>query len=433
MRVMKFGQLPNGLSWLVDAPHIRGLGISSVQLLIPVGAVREKPAERGISHFIEHLMFHTKGPLGSSRLREAYNIFGSINAYTNNDHTVYFISVPDARLREAIQLLIKIVFQSHITQSDIEDERNVVLEEYKTGHNSGASVMEDVFSEVFKGHPLGNRLIGGATYINRYTLARIRGYLRDWYVPHLAKLAICTELSVNTAVSYISECFDGGCGRLNVTRQGLGEGIAAAPIPPFVIRGGGGGPRIRYYKGKQTALCISFPIANPGADIRRSQVYRMLSYILGNSDMSELFIKLRLESNLVYSIRTSYGESQGVGILNTFCFVNPENITKVLDQTLAVLKAPLNPERFKIYKKNFLVQLKQTFAADAAAWVEVLMQRWFNSGEVPIRYKDYVNLIKSINFGEVEAARREGLVFDGRMVIGIKGPHAVQKYSVQSE
>ena len=436
MRVMKFGQLPNGLSWLVDAPHIRGLGTSSVHLVLPVGAVREREGDRGIIHFIEHLMFHMEGA-GNSRLRDAFNISGSINAYTNNDHTLYFINVPNARLKEAVQLLIKIVFQSHITQTDIESERNVVLEEYKSGHNSGESVLEDVFSEVFKGHPLSNRLIGGATYINRYSLARIRSYVRDWYVPHLAKLVICTEVSMPSVVSILTECFGGGCGPLNIEKDiGVRVGVRSGPIPVFQVGAWvreERGPRIKHYKGKQTVLCISFPIAQPTNDLRRNQLYSLLAYILGNSEMSELFIKVRLERNLVYSIKTAYNECQGVGIMNTFCFVNPENIGKVLDQTIRVMRTKLDRARFKTYKKNYLVQLKTVLAADAGAWGAFITNMWFMSGIAPLRYKNFMALVRSITFEEVEAARVEGLVFDSRMVIGIKGPHAVEKYSVQSE
>lgn len=426
--VIKKGRLTNGLQWLIDKPYIRGMGVSSVIITLDVGAIDERPEQRGLTHFIEHLMFHSKKKngeeSGGNRLVDAFNILGTINASTSADVTSYFITVPTSKLADAIRLLIQIVFQSHITTKDIEEERNVVLEEYKSGHNNGASIVEDVQDDVFKGHPLSNPVIAGATYIHKYNLDMIRKYVNRFYSPQNSLMVVCSEEPVDKIKEVLADCFSGGGGAGAVGPLHYLTGDAAAlagrisPGGPFVVPVGGE-PRMRTWKGKQTAICIGLSIAQPMNDLRRYVTHKLLSYILGGSNMSEMFRRLRLESNLVYSIECTYNEYKDVGILQTFCLVDMSNINKVIAQIKEVLAACIDPKRFVIYKKNFVHYMKLELGTSVAAWTAFQSSRWYLSSIAP-SYAEVVETANGIGWEDVVRAAKEGIVFDKRMVIGVK-------------
>ncbi|WP_439487650.1 M16 family metallopeptidase [Algoriphagus sp.] len=120
--------LDNGLEVIVHEDHSSKTAVFN--LLYKVGSRNEIPGKTGLAHFFEHLMFG-----GSANVpvfdRELERVGGSCNAFTSQDITNYYITLPGANLETAFWLESDRMFQLSLSTKTIETQRKVVIEEYK--------------------------------------------------------------------------------------------------------------------------------------------------------------------------------------------------------------------------------------------------------------------------------------------------------------
>ena len=121
-------ELAGGL--LVLTEQLPALRSASIGVWVRTGSIREQPAEMGVSHLLEHMVFK-----GTSR-RNARDIAlvlerlgGSLDAYTTREHTCFSARVLDEHLDTAIDVLADLVLDPLLRAQDLELEREVVLEE----------------------------------------------------------------------------------------------------------------------------------------------------------------------------------------------------------------------------------------------------------------------------------------------------------------
>ena len=126
---VKKHKLENGLEVLTIKKDTQ---ISSINVGIKVGSLNESKDEKGISHFIEHMMFKGTTKRGFEKLNDDLeSLGGEYNAYTDYSITVYSISCLEEELGNAIELLGDMVTNSVFLKEEIEKERGVILAEMK--------------------------------------------------------------------------------------------------------------------------------------------------------------------------------------------------------------------------------------------------------------------------------------------------------------
>ncbi len=132
-------------------PGRRGV---SLQAWVENGSAHEKPKEKGISHFIEHMLFKkTEKFSGLEKSDLIESCGGRFNAYTSTDQTVYEITVPKKKSLEAFEVLADMVQSPTFDPEEIDIERKVILEELKRGLDSESRqhwrfVYEKIFNHV---------------------------------------------------------------------------------------------------------------------------------------------------------------------------------------------------------------------------------------------------------------------------------------------
>ena len=120
--------LPNGVR--IAHEKMSGVRSAAVGIWVGVGSRYEKRGEEGSAHFIEHMLF--KGTANSTAAELAGRmdaIGGQVNAFTSRDSTCFYARVLDSHLDEASDILCEMFFDSLFSESDIVNERGVVLEE----------------------------------------------------------------------------------------------------------------------------------------------------------------------------------------------------------------------------------------------------------------------------------------------------------------
>lgn len=187
------GKFPNGMRYYIRAnkkPEKR----AELRLVVKAGATLEEDDQRGLAHFVEHMAFNGTKNFPKHELISFMESLGmrfgaDINAYTSFDETVYMLTVPtdkpEAMVR-AFQVLQDWAQNVTFDNAEIEKERGVVLEEWRSGRGAGMRNLEKILPVMFKGSRYANRLpIGLPEIIQNAKPERLKQYYADWYRPDL--------------------------------------------------------------------------------------------------------------------------------------------------------------------------------------------------------------------------------------------------------
>jgi zinc protease len=194
MAKARTGTLPNGLRYYI-LENTRPENRAYPTLAVNAGSTLETDEERGLAHFVEHMAFN-----GTKRFpeQELINYLRSLgmrfgadaNAYTGFNETVYGIDVPvetgeDGIKRIPGKALAIIDDWSHavtFAPADVDDERAVIMEEYRSRRGAGERVMEKVMDVLYRGSRYRERLpIGLPEIIQNAPASRMENFYRTWY------------------------------------------------------------------------------------------------------------------------------------------------------------------------------------------------------------------------------------------------------------
>ena len=159
-------------------PSVRSV---SLGFWIGAGSRDEKDDRAGVSHFIEHLLFKGSQSYDAQQIAETFDAMGAeLNAATSREHTMVYSRVPDKHVEEALQVMTDMVFSPAFAELD--QEREVVLEEIAMYEDTPQELVHDLFSEaVFGAHALGRPVIGTAEVISTVSRRAIAAYHRSMY------------------------------------------------------------------------------------------------------------------------------------------------------------------------------------------------------------------------------------------------------------
>jgi len=213
---IRIGKLQNGLTYFIrknKEPEKR----ASFYIIQNVGAILENDDQNGLAHFLEHMALngtqHFPGKGIISSLEKHGVAFGSnINAYTGFDETVYNLSdVPvDAPGLIDTCLLVLNDWSDFITLSDkeIDLERGVIGEEWRTSKNASRRMIFDVIPVVLKGSKYAKRdIIGDLDVIKSFPYSSLRNFYHDWYRTDLQAIAIVGDINVDEVESKVKALF----------------------------------------------------------------------------------------------------------------------------------------------------------------------------------------------------------------------------------
>ena len=187
------GQFKNGLRYYIRTtkkPEKR----AELRLVVKAGSILEDDDQLGLAHFVEHMAFNGTKNFPKHELQAFVESLGMrfgahLNAYTSFDETVYMLHVPTDKpdaMEKSFQVLHDWAQNVSFDDPEIEKERGVVLEEWRSSRGAGMRNTEKIFPVMFKGSRYANRLpIGKPEIIQNGKAERIKQYYKDWYRPDL--------------------------------------------------------------------------------------------------------------------------------------------------------------------------------------------------------------------------------------------------------
>jgi len=236
-------RLANGL--VLYALEARHAPVISLWVWYHVGGRNEVPGTTGMSHFLEHMLFkgtptHPKGDL--DRLLARYG--AQWNAFTSEDVTCYFETVPADRYPVALELESDRMRNALIAEDEVEAERTVIVSEREGLENDPSFLLgEEVQAIAFSRHPYGQGVIGSKSEIKRMTRDGLYAHYRRHYAPNNAYVVVVGDGDPAALVDAAAGRFEG----LDVEPDAP---PALAPEPPqmgekrVIVRRAGGALRM---------------------------------------------------------------------------------------------------------------------------------------------------------------------------------------------
>lgn len=203
----KITTLDNGLTVIAHKdPSTR---MCAVNMLYKVGARNENPDQTGMAHLFEHLMF------GGSKNAPDFDMpvqmaCGENNAFTNNDYTDYYITLPSENIETAFWLEADRMVDLNICRQLLDQEKKVVVEEFNQRYLNQpyGDIWPLLRPLAYKAHPYMWATIGKSIdHIEGVTLDAVHDFYNTYYRPDNAILSVASNLDADKVFSLASKWF----------------------------------------------------------------------------------------------------------------------------------------------------------------------------------------------------------------------------------
>ena len=321
--------LPGGLRIITEQmPSVRSAAIG---IWVNVGSRDEVASQTGSAHYLEHLLF--KGTKNRSALDISSTIDavgGEMNAFTSKEVTCFYTRVLDTSVPEAIEVLVDMITSATITSIDVDQERQVVLEEIAMRDDDPADIVHEQFSRALFGDaPLGRSILGTVENISSLSRRSIHGFYRKYYSPDRLVIAVAGNIDHASIVKQIRRAFDLG----GVDLAGEETPYVPPKVKTKVSHTGG------FVKFDKTTEQANLVIGVPGLDRgdERRYIQSVFNAALGGGMSSRLFQEVREKRGLVYTVYSFGQQFQDAGMAGVYAGCSPKNLEQVTQVITDVL------------------------------------------------------------------------------------------------
>jgi predicted Zn-dependent peptidase len=310
-------QLPSGLTIVVE-PMI-STRTAAIGVWVGVGA-RDEPAElSGISHFLEHLLFKGTATRSAIDISQAVDrLGGDINAFTSKEYTAYYCRVPARHSPIGIELVGDVLTAAALRDSDVESERQVILEELAMDDDSPEDVVHREFgAAVFGDHPLGRDTAGDRASVRGLTADDVRRFYADHYVTANTVVAVAGAVDPDEVIDEVTKAFDG-----------LPWGSAPAVRRPPADDSTRSGELVAIDDDTEQVHLVVGGRSLARLDADR-EALDVANHILGGGLSSRLFDEIRERRGLAYSVFSTAAAYADTGAWSIYAGTLPEHAEEV--------------------------------------------------------------------------------------------------------
>ncbi|MBG6183761.1 putative Zn-dependent peptidase [Arthrobacter sp. CAN_A214] len=322
--VVRRSVLPGGVRVLTEA--MPGQRSATIGFWVGVGSRDEADGEHGSTHFLEHLLFKGTTKRTAMEIASAFDeVGGESNAATAKENTCYYARVLDSDLPMAIDVIADMVTSAVLDPEELEQERDVILEEIAMDSDDPADVAHEQFVEAVLGnHPLGRPIGGTPQAIRDVPRESVLAHYRRYYQPGELVVTAAGGLDHDVVCTLVQEALEGAGwvlveGALPVPRR------SAEPVP---VEGKAGVHVIRRAV-EQANILIGCP-SLVATDERRF-VMSVLNAVLGGGMSSRLFQEVREKRGLVYSTYSFSASYADAGYFAMYAGCSPAKTGQVIE------------------------------------------------------------------------------------------------------
>ncbi|MCQ2335923.1 MAG: insulinase family protein [Paludibacteraceae bacterium] len=213
---VRYGKLDNGLTYYIRKNTFVP-GRANFYIVQNVGSILEKPEQRGLAHFLEHMAFNGSKHFPDKQLIHYLETLGvkfgaNLNAYTSVDRTVYlFIDVPVQRASTVDSCLLILRDWSDgilLKDDEIEKERGVIEEEWRTTDSYMMRMYEQIMPIIYAGTKYSDCMpIGSMDVVRNFKPETLRAYYKEWYRPDLQGVIVVGDIDTDYVLNKLDSIF----------------------------------------------------------------------------------------------------------------------------------------------------------------------------------------------------------------------------------
>ena len=319
--------------------------IASIHVGFKIGAIFEKVNEKGICHFIEHMLFKgTKKRTNNQINQELEERAGSYNAYTDYTSTVFTVTALAEELEASAEILADMMKNATFPEDELERERGVILAEYKTSMDDVEQYSFQKAHELaFKNSPLRCDVIGTEESIKTFTKEQLENFYHKQYIPNQCVISIVSPMEHDAVEAMIKQYF-------GEWKEGIIQGVDVMTEKHLSLQ------KTNYKKHiEQNTLIYIYTFH----DLTRMEelALEILNHKLGESANSILFRALREERGIAYDVYSDMDATEYIKVLSIYTAVGEEDVFEaktVIEECIDKIKT----KEICLDEKNILLMKK---------------------------------------------------------------------------
>ncbi|WP_346878546.1 pitrilysin family protein [Clostridium sp. UBA7791] len=345
--------LENGLRLITIKKETQ---IASLNIGVMVGAVCEENQERGISHFIEHMLFKGTVNRDNEKLNsDLENLGGEYNAYTDYMSTVFNTTTLNEELDVSLELISDLLQHPTFLEEHIEKERGVILAELRSGKDDVEDLsFQKINDMAFTHSPLKVDVIGKEEIVKSISREDLIRYYNNHYVSNNTVITVVSSYEHEYVIELVKKYFS------QWKRKKVSKPILYFEKNKDKIK-------ITHRDNMEQSTIIYLYTFN---DLTKKEelALRILNHKFGESSNSILFRELREDRGLAYDIYTSLDLTNNLKTLYIYAAVAPEDV----DATIETINNCIEKikEEIIVFDGNTINLMKKVFKTAIASTLE---------------------------------------------------------------
>ncbi len=406
----KLFTLDNGLQVVLLEDH--STPIVHLQLWYHVGSRDERKGRTGFAHLFEHMMFKgSKNVEPEAHPSTISSVGGQSNAYTTEDTTVYWETVPAQYLPLILWLEADRMASLRIDENTFRTEREVVKEErrMRVENQPYGRLQEIIYDQAFTVHPYKHPTIGSLEDLEAASIEDVRDFYRTYYVPNNATIALVGDFDSAEAMALVEKYL----GRVPKGKP-VPRDIAKEPAPT-------GERRVTLQESwPLPAVVVAHPITYDGDP--DSYPLHIVSKVLSDGQSSRIYKSLVYDKRLAVA---AFGQANIIEDPNLFfavAIVQPGHTTEETEQALVAELERLKSEPISDAE---LQQAKNQFARDYIIGRETDQGKATQLAHAVVIHNDVktadgeFDIFQSLTKADVQRVARQYFTPESRLIITI--------------
>lgn len=328
-------KIDNGLTLIHQ--EISTTPVVVADVWVKAGANLEPESWCGMAHLLEHMIFKGTQTLKAGVFDKTIEFLGGVsNAATSYDYAHYSLTTASTYLEETLPLMGELLLNAAIPESELNQERKVVLEEIRqASDNPDWMGFQALFKDIYQQHPYGRSVLGSEQNVAKHEVEQLRCFHRTHYQPENMTVSIAGGIDSSKALDLVNRAFDKfapPCFDYPSTHKATKPTLERIRRQEILI------PRL-----EQARLLMGW--VAPGVEqLRIGYGLDLLSVILGGGRTSRLVSDLRENRQLVNGVYSSFSLQQQSSLFTINAWLESEQLEQVEDLIRLHLQDLINRE-----------------------------------------------------------------------------------------
>lgn len=365
---------------------------------IKAGGRYENSGNKGISHFLEHLLFKGTKKYSCRKLKESIEgIGGSLNGFTAEELTCYLVKIPATCLNTGLSILSDMVINPTLPADELEKEKTVILEELKMYKDLPQSYVYELLDELlWPKQPLGEPIIGTVETVKGIDRNKLSDFRQTHYTASNMVVSACGNLEHDKLARSVEKIFS------SLKRKKLNSFVAVKEAQKTP------GLKVFPKDTEQTHMALGFRSFKREHPLKHA--LGLLNVILGANMSSRLFDELREKRGLAYEIGTLTKRFQDTGAFIVHAGIDNKKVA----ESIQLIMKELNKAKESLVTEGEFRRAKEFYTGQLRLALEDTLDHMLWIGESTLMLDKAVSLDQVI--AEVNRVDRQDIREAGRKI-----------------